>query len=68
MGDVAAATTSSRAPAGSAPTRRSTTATVDVGKEIRARTGKRGVDVVVDNVGEATWEQSLGALGGAAGW
>ena len=36
---------------------------VDVGREIRARTGKRGVDVVVDSVGEATWSQSLGALG-----
>ncbi len=36
---------------------------VDVGKEMRARTGKRGVDVVVDSVGEATWGQSLGALG-----
>jgi NADPH:quinone reductase-like Zn-dependent oxidoreductase len=36
---------------------------VDVGKELRARTGKRGVDVVVDSVGEATWSQSLGALG-----
>lgn len=35
----------------------------DVGKEIRARTGKRGVDVVFDTVGEATWSQSLGALG-----
>jgi len=35
----------------------------DVGKEIRSRTGKRGVDVVVDTVGEATWAQSLGALG-----
>jgi NADPH:quinone reductase-like Zn-dependent oxidoreductase len=35
----------------------------DVGKEIRARTQKRGVDVVVDSVGEATWTQSLGALG-----
>lgn len=38
-------------------------ATTDVGKEIRARTGKRGVDVVFDTVGEATWSQSLGALG-----
>ncbi len=37
--------------------------TVDVGREIRARTGKRGVDVVIDSVGEATWSQSLGALG-----
>jgi NADPH:quinone reductase-like Zn-dependent oxidoreductase len=36
---------------------------VDVGKEMRARTNKRGVDVVVDSVGEATWGQSLGALG-----
>ncbi len=36
---------------------------VDVGKAMRARTGKRGVDVVVDSVGEATWTQSLGALG-----
>lgn len=35
----------------------------DLGKEIRARTGKRGVDVVVDSVGEATWAQSLIALG-----
>jgi NADPH:quinone reductase-like Zn-dependent oxidoreductase len=38
-------------------------ADVDVGREIRARTGKRGVDVVVDSVGAATWRQSLGALG-----
>ena len=38
-------------------------ATTDVGKEIRARTGKRGVDVVFDTVGEASWAQSLGALG-----
>lgn len=37
----------------------------DVAKEVRARTGKRGVDVVVDNVGRATWAQSLGALGRA---
>lgn len=35
----------------------------DIGREIRARTGKRGVDVVVDSVGAATWSQSLGALG-----
>jgi NADPH:quinone reductase-like Zn-dependent oxidoreductase len=39
--------------------------TVDVGREIRARTGKRGVDVVIDNVGEATWQGSLTALGRA---
>jgi NADPH:quinone reductase-like Zn-dependent oxidoreductase len=36
---------------------------VDVGREMRARTGKKGVDVVVDSVGEQTWSQSLGALG-----
>lgn len=35
----------------------------DVGKTIRARTNKRGVDVVIDSVGEATWPQSLVALG-----
>jgi NADPH:quinone reductase-like Zn-dependent oxidoreductase len=38
-------------------------ATADVGKEIRARTGKRGVDVVFDTVGEASWPHSLVALG-----
>jgi NADPH:quinone reductase-like Zn-dependent oxidoreductase len=36
---------------------------VDVGREMRGRTGKQGVDVVVDSVGEQTWAQSLGALG-----
>ena len=36
--------------------------TTNVGKEIRARTGKRGVNVVVDSVGHDTWEQSLIAL------
>lgn len=36
---------------------------VDVAREIRARTGKRGVTVVIDSVGEATWSSSLGALG-----
>ena len=35
----------------------------EVGREIRSRTGKRGVDVVIDSVGEATWPQSLIALG-----
>lgn len=38
-------------------------ATEDVAKTVRARTGKRGVDVVIDNVGEETWTKSLGALG-----
>ncbi|MBI3790895.1 MAG: zinc-binding dehydrogenase [Gemmatimonadetes bacterium] len=37
--------------------------TQDVGKEVRALTGKRGVDVVIDSVGEATWSRSLQALG-----
>jgi NADPH:quinone reductase-like Zn-dependent oxidoreductase len=37
--------------------------TVDVAREVRALTGKRGVDVVVDTVGAATWAQSLGSLG-----
>jgi NADPH:quinone reductase-like Zn-dependent oxidoreductase len=35
----------------------------DVAGAIRGATGKAGVDVVVDNVGQATWEQSLRALG-----
>jgi NADPH:quinone reductase-like Zn-dependent oxidoreductase len=36
---------------------------IDIGKEVRAQTGKRGVTVVVDTVGTDTWGQSLGALG-----
>jgi NADPH:quinone reductase-like Zn-dependent oxidoreductase len=36
--------------------------TSDVAKEVRRITDRRGADVVVDNVGEATWEQSLRAL------
>jgi NADPH:quinone reductase-like Zn-dependent oxidoreductase len=35
----------------------------DVAATIRKATGKAGVDVVIDNVGEATWSQSLLALG-----
>ncbi len=35
----------------------------DVGNLIRARTAKRGMDVVIDTVGQATWPQSLIALG-----
>lgn len=34
----------------------------DVAREVRRLTSKRGVDVVVDNVGEATWAASLKAL------
>ncbi len=33
----------------------------DVGKEVRALTGKRGVDVVVESTGAATWLTSLKA-------
>ncbi len=33
-----------------------------VAVEVRALTAKRGVDVVIDNVGEATWEDSLRSL------
>jgi NADPH:quinone reductase-like Zn-dependent oxidoreductase len=36
---------------------------VDVAREVRTQTGKRGVDVVIDSVGQATWTKSLGALG-----
>jgi NADPH:quinone reductase-like Zn-dependent oxidoreductase len=38
-------------------------AAVDVGKEVRRRTAKRGVSVVIDSVGTATWGASLAALG-----
>jgi len=38
-------------------------ASVDVGRAVRERTAKRGVDVVIDNVGQAVWGQSLFALG-----
>lgn len=37
--------------------------TSDIPREIRALTGRRGVDVVLDNVGTATWERSLRCLG-----
>lgn len=36
--------------------------TQKVGQEIRALTNKRGVDVVIENVGAATWEDSLRSL------
>jgi NADPH:quinone reductase-like Zn-dependent oxidoreductase len=36
--------------------------TQHVGREVRALTAKRGVDVVVENVGEATWAESLRCL------
>ncbi|MBX3134204.1 MAG: zinc-binding dehydrogenase [Gemmatimonadaceae bacterium] len=34
----------------------------DVGRAVRERTGKRGVDVVIESVGENTWNASLMAL------
>jgi NADPH:quinone reductase-like Zn-dependent oxidoreductase len=34
----------------------------DVVKEVRALTNKRGVDIVVENVGAATWDRSLRLL------
>ena len=37
--------------------------TMDIAAVIRERTGKRGVDVVIDNVGKAAWGPSLRALG-----
>ena len=36
--------------------------TQSVAKEVRTLTDRRGVDVVVENVGEATWEDSLRCL------
>ncbi|MCZ6890949.1 MAG: zinc-binding dehydrogenase [Chloroflexi bacterium] len=36
--------------------------TEDVAKVVRELTDGRGVDLVIDHVGEATWEQSLGSL------
>ena len=44
-----------------APSSSSTTAKEDVGQAVRRHTAKRGVDVVVDAVGEATWMTSLRA-------
>jgi NADPH:quinone reductase-like Zn-dependent oxidoreductase len=36
--------------------------TQKVSQEVRALTNKRGVDVVVENVGAATWDESLRSL------
>ncbi len=38
-------------------------ATENIPSLIRAATGRRGVDVVIDSVGTATWTRSLGSLG-----
>lgn len=37
-------------------------AETDFRAEVRRLTGKRGVDIVVEHVGQETWEQSLGSL------
>src|SRR5947208_15902865 len=37
--------------------------TQKISQEVRALTDRRGVDVVIENVGEATWEESLRSLG-----
>ena len=37
--------------------------TTDIAREVRRRTNKRGVDVVIDSAGAASWASSLGALG-----
>ena len=34
-----------------------------ISQEVRALTSKRGADVVIENVGEATWDESLRSLG-----
>ena len=36
--------------------------TQKISQEVRALTNKRGADVVIENVGEATWDESLRAL------
>ena len=35
----------------------------DIAKEVKAITGRRGADIVVDHVGAATWQASLRSLG-----
>lgn len=34
----------------------------ELGREVRRRTGRRGVDVIIDSTGQDTWDQSLTAL------
>jgi NADPH:quinone reductase-like Zn-dependent oxidoreductase len=34
----------------------------DFSRDVRARTGGRGADIVIEHVGEATWERSVRAL------
>lgn len=37
--------------------------TQDVAKEVKARTGGRGADIVVEHVGQAVWQQAMRCLG-----
>jgi NADPH:quinone reductase-like Zn-dependent oxidoreductase len=37
--------------------------TQKISQEVRALTNRRGADVVIENVGEATWDESLRSLG-----
>jgi len=37
-------------------------ATSDFSREVRRLTGKRGVDIVLDSVGKATWKRSIASL------
>lgn len=37
--------------------------THDIGKEVKARTGGRGADIVFEHVGSAVWQQALRCLG-----
>ena len=40
----------------------------DISAEVKRITGKRGVDVVFEHVGAATWAKSVESLARAAGW
>ena len=39
----------------------------DIAEEIKRLTNRRGVDVVIEHVGEATWPQSVRSLAAAGG-
>ena len=42
--------------------------TQDISAEVKKITGKRGVDVVLEHVGAATWTKSMESLRPAAAW
>ena len=67
VGDVRRATRSSRARAQLGADETFNHARPTSRSAIRERTGKRGVDVVVDDVGEATWERRSARSASAAG-